>query len=90
MCSSDLYCPQVWQNHLEEGGACLVFMLEEKRECMNVQKKFKSKLSILLGFISFYFQCIYSNSPHQIKNAVYKFNSDIAAFVSWTRLIFFF
>ena len=56
-----------------EGGACLVLMLEERRECMNVQKKFKSKLLILLGlyFLLFSVYSIYSNSPHQIKNAVY-------------------
>ena len=35
--------PQVWQDHLEEGGVCLVLMLEEKIICMNVQEEIQEQ-----------------------------------------------
>ena len=53
-----------------------------------IQEQIVNSLRFLFPFI--FSVSIYSNSPHQIKNAVYKFNSDIAALVSWTRSIIFF
>ena len=51
------------------------------------RKKFKSKLSIVLGFD---FLVHTQVAPSKFKVSVYKFNSNIAVIVSWTRLIFFF
>jgi len=35
--------PQVWQDHPEGGGTCLVLMLEEKIRCMNVQEEIQEQ-----------------------------------------------
>ena len=72
---------QVWQDHPEEGDACLVLMLEEKRECMNVQEEIQEQIFNSLRFLfPFIFSAYSQIAPHQIKNTVSKFNNDIAAF----------
>ena len=54
------HCPQVWQSHPEEGGSCLVLMLEEKRECMNVQEEIQEQIVNSLRFLFSFIFSVYT------------------------------
>ena len=54
------HCPQVWQSHSEEGGACLVLMLEEKSECMNVQEEIQEQIVNSLRFLFSFIFSVYT------------------------------